>query len=157
LLGHGDLLRIVSAKLRAGRHDSVTATSRGSRYGDPMRTLVVMTAAVMLVAAPAASAAKSYPTRIQVVAKEFSYTLSRGTVSPGPAIVQLVNFGEDAHDLRMERVGGTRVYGTPVVQPGAYYNLSVKLLPGKYLLWCSIANHRALGMQATLLVKKTKK
>ena len=122
-----------------------------------MRTLLAATAAVAALAvASDAAAAKSYPTRIQVVAKEFSYTLSRGTVGPGPAIVQLVNFGEDAHDLRMERVGGTRVYGTPTVQPGAYYNLSLKLLPGKYLLWCSIANHRQLGMQATLIVKGRK-
>jgi uncharacterized cupredoxin-like copper-binding protein len=74
-------------------------------------------------------------------------------VKAGPAIIQFVNYGEDPHDMRVERVGGTRVYGTPVLQPGAYFNLSVKLLPGKYELWCSIANHRALGMEATLIVR----
>jgi len=108
--------------------------------------------AVVLAVLPGAAAAKTYPTRIQVVAKEFYFALSRRTVGPGPAIVQLVNFGEDAHDLRMERVGGTKIYGTPTVQPGAFHNMSLTLAPGKYLLWCSIANHRALGMQATLVV-----
>ena len=29
-----------------------------------------------------------------------------------------------------------------------------KLLPGKYRLWCSIADHRARGMQAVLIVRK---
>jgi hypothetical protein len=27
-----------------------------------------------------------------------------------------------------------------------------KLLPGTYALWCSVANHRALGMWAPLVV-----
>jgi plastocyanin len=93
------------------------------------------------------------PTRIQVVAMEFFYNLSVHSVPPGPAIVQLVNFGQDAHDLRMERIGGSRVYGTPIIQPGDLYNLKLDLLPGTYELWCSVANHRALGMQAQLVVK----
>ena len=93
-------------------------------------------------------------TRVQVTAKEFYFTLSRQTVQAGPAIIELVNFGEDPHDLRLQRVGGAHIAGTPEVQPGDYYDLSVELLPGKYKLWCSIANHRALGMQATLTVRK---
>lgn len=93
------------------------------------------------------------PTRVQVTAGEFYYALSRRVVVAGPAIVELFNIGQDPHDLRLERVGGTHVYGTPIVQPGVYYDLHVKLLPGTYELWCSIANHRALGMQAVLTVK----
>ena len=92
------------------------------------------------------------PARIQVVAHEYSFVLSRLRVKAGPAIVELVNFGQDAHDLRVQRVGGAHVAGTPIVEPGAYYDLPITLLPGRYLLWCGIANHRALGMQATLIV-----
>jgi plastocyanin len=103
-------------------------------------------------AAAAATAALAPLTRVQVAAKEYSFTLSRRSVKAGPAIVELVNFGEDPHDLRLERVGGTHVYRTPTLQPGAYYDLSLRLLPGRYRLWCSIANHRALGMQAMLTV-----
>jgi uncharacterized cupredoxin-like copper-binding protein len=29
----------------------------------------------------------------------------------------------------------------------------VKLLPGRYRLYCGVANHRTLGMQATLVVR----
>ena len=94
------------------------------------------------------------PSRVQVSAKEFWYALSRRTVKDGPAIVQLVNFGEDPHDLRVRRVGGTRTYKTPEVQPGSYFDLELKLLPGRYKLWCSIGNHEELGMKAFLTVKK---
>jgi plastocyanin len=92
-------------------------------------------------------------TRVQVSAKEFWYALSRKTVVKGPAIVELVNFGEDPHDLRIRRIGGTHTYKTPEVQPGAYYDLELKLAPGRYKLWCSIANHEQLGMKAFITVR----
>jgi plastocyanin len=100
---------------------------------------------------PAAQAARP-PARIQVVAKEFYFILSRSSVAAGPAIVELVNFGQDAHDLRIERIGSHHVAGTPVLQPGSYYDLKLTLVPGTYELWCSIANHRALGMHAEFFV-----
>ena len=37
------------------------------------------------------------PARVQVGADEFRYSLSRQTIKAGPAIVQLVNYGEDEH------------------------------------------------------------
>jgi len=117
-----------------------------------VRAFAVALAACVL-AGPAAGALPPL-TRVQVTAKEFYFSLSRQTVAPGPAIVELVNFGEDPHDLRLQRIGGAHIAGTPEVEPGDYYDLKVTLLPGKYNLWCSIANHRALGMQATLIVRK---
>jgi plastocyanin len=108
-------------------------------------------AAAFLFAAP--TPATVYPARVQVTAKEFFYALSRGSVVAGPAIVELVNYGEDPHDLRLQRIGARHIAGTPEVQPGAYYDLNVKLVPGKYRLWCSVANHRQLGMSATLVVR----
>jgi plastocyanin len=116
-----------------------------------VRAAAAAALAASVVLVPAAPA-PVYPNRVQVTAKEFFFAVSRRTIPPGPAIVELVNFGEDPHDLRLQRVGGAHIAGTPVVQPGAYFDLSTKLLPGKYLLWCSIANHRQLGMQATLIV-----
>ncbi len=116
-----------------------------------MRTAIAAaTVAALLLAAPGPATVN--PARVQVSAKEFFFALSRGTVVAGPAIVELVNFGQDPHDLRMERLGGGRLWKTPLVYPGAYYDLDVKLVPGRYRLWCSIANHRALGMQAVLKV-----
>jgi plastocyanin len=94
------------------------------------------------------------PARVQVVAQEFRYTLSRQKIKAGWAIVELRNGGEDAHDLRMRRIGGTRVYAWPNVAAGNVVDRTFKLLPGTYALWCGVANHRALGMRATLVVVK---
>ena len=94
------------------------------------------------------------PARVQVVAREFSFVLSRQSVKAGWATIELRNAGEDAHDLRMQRVGGKRVYGWPVTQAGRVVDETYKLLPGRYVLYCSVANHRALGMQATLTVRR---
>lgn len=99
-------------------------------------------------------AAAPPPARVQVVAQEFRYALSRQTIKAGWAVIELRNAGEDAHDLRLRRVGGTRVYVWPLSQPGAVVGRTVKLLPGVYRLYCGVANHRTLGMQATLVVRR---
>ena len=96
----------------------------------------------------------SPPARVQVVAQEFSLALSRPSIKAGNAIIELANFGQDAHDLRLQRVGGRKIYGWPIAQSGAVEDRTLRLRPGRYLLWCSLANHRALGMLATLLVKR---
>jgi hypothetical protein len=94
------------------------------------------------------------PARIQVGADEFGYTLSRASIKAGPAIVQLANYGEDEHDLRLRRIGGIRTYEVGTVAPGRVGELETRFLPGRFRLWCSLADHRARGMRATLLVKK---
>lgn len=68
-------------------------------------------------------------------------------------MIELANYGEDAHNLRLQRVGGKRVYKIATVSPGDVGELDATLLPGTYRLWCSLANHAALGMRTTLIVK----
>jgi hypothetical protein len=99
-------------------------------------------------------AAPPPPARVQVVAQEFSFSLSRRVIRAGDAIVELDNQGQDAHDLRMKREGGTRVYLWPVVQSGAHADREYRLSPGTYVLWCSLADHRARGMAAVLVVRR---
>ena len=70
--------------------------------------IAALAAAVGLAVAPALAPA---PARLQVGAEEFRYSLSRQSIKAGPAIVELANFGEDEHDLRLRRVGGTRRRG----------------------------------------------
>jgi plastocyanin len=95
------------------------------------------------------------PARVQISAQEFRFTFSRTRVKTGPAIVELVNFGEDPHDLRLKRVGGTKTYRTPIVAPGETYDLVFRNLQvGKYRIWCGVANHAALGMRGVLVVAK---
>jgi plastocyanin len=94
------------------------------------------------------------PARVQVVAKEYSFALSRLHVKAGSATFELANFGQDPHDLRLQRAGARHIAGLGVVAPGKRADLTLKLLAGRYSLWCSVANHRALGMHATLVVSR---
>jgi hypothetical protein len=96
------------------------------------------------------------PARVQVVAQEFRYTLSRTEVRAGRVIVELVNRGQDTHDLDMRRVGGTHIFRFPSVLPGEVIDRQLKLVPGRYHLWCAIADHRERGMHATLRVVRRK-
>ena len=96
------------------------------------------------------------PARVQVVAQEFSYSLSRTKVRAGRVIVELVNRGQDTHNLDVRRIGGTRIFRFPSVQPGQVVDRELKLLPGRYLLWCAIADHREQGMHAVLRVVRSK-
>jgi len=94
------------------------------------------------------------PARVQVVAQEFRYSLSRQTVKAGPVIVELLNDGQDPHDLDLIRIGGTRVYRFPTVQPGGVVDREWTLAPGTYLLWCALPDHRKRGMHALLYVRR---
>ena len=106
-------------------------------------------------AAPSATPRPVVPARVQVVADEFSLRLSRRSIKAGPAVVELVNFGEDDHDLRLRRRAPHAVTLTiERVLPGHSRQLRARLAPGVFVLWCSIADHRAHGMQTTLRVMK---
>jgi len=115
---------------------------------------LLLAAVLAALAAAAAAPAATPPSRLQVTAKEFYFTLSGRSVKAGPAIVELVNYGEDPHDLRIQRLGGGRVYRTPMLQPGKFHDLSLRLYAGRYRLWCGLPTHAALGMKATLVVRK---
>jgi hypothetical protein len=116
-----------------------------------MRRLLLLVVVVGLCAAPAEAAA---PSRLLVESREFNLVLSRGSVKAGDSIVQLVNQGEDPHDLRLRRVGGGRGAGSIAeTLPGELGEWSGRLRRGRYRLWCSLDGHRALGMRAVLRVR----
>ena len=107
--------------------------------------------AALVVSAPAEAALAS-PARLQVSATEFRFTLSRLQIKRGPAIVELVNRGQDDHDLRLRRIGGTKVWKLPRTQPGDRAQLSASFAAGTFRLWCSLPGHRLAGMRTTLRV-----
>jgi uncharacterized cupredoxin-like copper-binding protein len=98
--------------------------------------------------------APASPARLGVGATEFHLMLSRTSVKAGKVVLELQNEGQDPHDLRLRRIGGTRTYAIPLTGPGRYKDVELKLLPGRYRLWCSVANHAQLGMQAVLRVRR---
>jgi len=116
-----------------------------------VRRLVLLTLFFAL-AAPAQAAA---PSRLLVEATEFRFTLSRTTVKPGKAIVQLAIRGEDPHDLKLRKLGKARaqIASVPETLPGGVAEWRGTLSKGRWELYCSIEGHKQAGMRTVLNVK----
>jgi plastocyanin len=107
--------------------------------------------------AGSASAGRSGTTAIGVRngATERSFTLTRSKVSPGPAIIQYTNTGEDPHDLKVKRKDSDVEWAIGELEPGGVGSINKSLKKdSKYILWCSLDGHRESGMEAVLRVKK---
>lgn len=110
--------------------------------------------ALALAASPASSASPD-PERLLVTADEWSLVLSKRKLKPGNAIVELYNRGEDAHDVRIKRGGRSRYAPIPETGSEQSNRIETRFKAGKrYVLWCSLADHRELGMEAELRVRK---
>jgi hypothetical protein len=111
------------------------------------RVAGVLGAALCALAPPAQAAA---PSRVLVEATEFRSTLSRTTVSAGPAIVQLAIRGEDSHDLRLAPPrgrGSARPAAVPETLPGGVSEWRGRLMRGRWTLYCSLPGHKRAGMR----------
>jgi uncharacterized cupredoxin-like copper-binding protein len=73
-------------------------------------------------------------------------------------IVQLHDYGEDPHNLVLQKIGGPTAYTTGTVQPGETGEVRLRLRKrSRYRLWCSLADHAHRGMTAELKVGKKKR
>jgi plastocyanin len=94
------------------------------------------------------------PARLGVTAREWSLVLSRTSLAAGPAIVELQNFGEDAHNLRLERVDGIGPpLSVPLAESGERRSAKGTLAAGTYKVYCALPGHDAAGMHARLTVR----
>jgi plastocyanin len=105
--------------------------------------------------APAVVAALAPVPRLQATTREFSVQLSRPAIAAGSVILQLVNGGEDPHDLHVRpAAGGADVLAVDRTDPfGGVTDASGTLAAGSYTLYCSLPGHEAAGMHALLTVK----
>jgi hypothetical protein len=104
------------------------------------------------------ASASAPPGHLLITGWEYSLTSSRAKLDPGPTIVQFVNSGEDAHDLKLKRVGGDATTAIGAVPSLENASIEVRLKKGAtYRLWCSLTtpvDHRQNGMEATFRVRK---
>ncbi len=115
---------------------------------DPTTTTTTTTAATTT-----DSTSGPAPARVQVVAREYSYTLSRASVPAGPVILEYVDAGEDPHNLNaVPTAGGPQVASFGLVQPGTHTDEQFTFPAGTYTLFCSLPGHAQMGMMATLSV-----
>jgi plastocyanin len=98
------------------------------------------------------------PAHVQVTAEDteaFRFILSRPSVPAGEVVIEFVNHGQDEHNLNALDPGGEPVPGgsLPDTAPNAHPSLTLNLHAGSYTFFCSIKDHEAKGMKATLLVE----
>lgn len=107
-----------------------------------------MTALLAVVAALLA------PTPVGVGEREWRISLYRSRVPTGVVHLNARNFGEDGHDLSVRTAGGHVLKTLPELKPGTTGTLRVRLRkPGRYVVFCSLADHEARGMRAVLRVR----
>ena len=112
----------------------------------------LLVALVLVLVPREAPASAPFPTRVQVTSTEFRLTMSRLVVPGGRVRIELVNLGEDPHDLKLRRIGGKYIYTIPETLPGERTTKTLRLIRGRYQVWCAVAGHRDWGMRATLRV-----
>lgn len=87
----------------------------------------------------------------------YTMVLSRTTLAAGSVVVQLINKGEDPHNLRIVRTSpsGGAATDLPETGPQQQSSKTVTLTSGTYYLYCTLqqpTSHEAAGMHATLRV-----
>jgi plastocyanin len=90
-------------------------------------------------------------TEREVSPSQLQLQLSRATLSRGSTIVEQYNAGEDPHNLILERQGVAE-FSFDTLDPGGDARQTLTLGRGTWTLYCSLLDHRNLGMQATLTV-----
>jgi plastocyanin len=88
---------------------------------------------------------------IEVSSVDFSFELDEDTFSPGTYEITLTNEGGATHDLVVER-DGEDVAASEQIGPGESSTFEVTLEEGEYVFYCSVGNHRSMGMEVPVEV-----
>jgi plastocyanin len=88
---------------------------------------------------------------VAVSAVDFAFEIDSTELAAGETTIELTNDGGATHNLIVER-DGEDVGGTDAIDPGATSSVTVDLEPGEYVFYCSIGNHRAMGMEVAVTV-----
>jgi plastocyanin len=92
-------------------------------------------------------------THIQVTSVEYHYTLSKTTVPAGKVAFDFVNDGQDEHNLNVLSGEGSLTGSFPDTVSKGVRDQTIEMRPGTYTLFCSLPEHEAKGMKATLTVQ----
>jgi len=142
----GDPASAATTSDHAGTEHSGSATSSSA----PSTSTSASSTAPESTPTPSA-AAPAEARNVTATEGEMYIELSESSFSPGSYTIEVVNEGNATHDLVVER-DGQDVAATETIAPGASATLTVTLEAGEYVFYCSIANHRAMGMATDVTV-----
>lgn len=86
-----------------------------------------------------------------VTESEFTITLPSKTLSAGTYTFNVTNKGKFAHNLTVDGAG-VQDKATPTLAPGSTGDVTVTLQKGSYEFYCSVDNHKGMGMDVTVQV-----
>ena len=122
-----------------------------------MRARTGITPAGMLAAgliAAGAAPASAASTPVGVSEREFRISLYRTEVTPGSVRFNVMNFGEDVHDLTVLGPRGRTLGASGEIKSGRRASFTVRLArTGTYRVLCLTADHAARGMATRLRVR----
>jgi plastocyanin len=102
--------------------------------------------------ASASDSGAAATTAITATEADFSIKLDGGNdLKAGEYTINVTNTGNATHDLVVEQ-NGKDIAKSDTLRPGSSGSLSVTLQPGSYVFYCSIGNHRAMGMEVNVTV-----
>ncbi len=102
-------------------------------------------------ASSSASGGESQTQALTATEENFSISLDQENLTAGTYEITVVNNGSATHDLAVEEDGTTEATSDSIA-PGESTTLTVDLDAGEYVFYCSIGNHRAMGMEITVQV-----
>jgi plastocyanin len=131
---------------------ALTACGGDSEAGDAAATTTTSSAATTTTGATESSAAGEGQTMALTATEEnFSISLDQENLTAGTYEITVVNNGSATHDLAVEEDGTTEATSDSIA-PGGSTTLTVDLDAGEYVFYCTIGNHRAMGMEITVQV-----
>ena len=100
---------------------------------------------------PSSAPAEEGGGTITVTGMDFELDLAESELAAGEYEIEFVNDGGASHDVRVEQ-DGEDVAQSDVIPPGETTTFTVTLEPGEYVFYCSVGNHRSMGMETTVTV-----
>jgi plastocyanin len=91
------------------------------------------------------------PQTVTATEADFSISIDQDALTAGDYEITVVNNGRASHDLVVEQ-DGSDIAATEMISPGGSATLTVSLAAGEYVFYCSVGNHRAMGMELTVQV-----
>jgi plastocyanin len=156
-------------RAKAHRKKTAAAPKLAAPTPTPAATPSLQSPAPVLAAAPAPIVISTLPQpreadpegepeppsipHVQVSAVEYGFSLSRTSVPAGEVVLELVNDGQDEHNLHLEDGEGPLSESIGSTQSKGVGDLHLQMRPGSYTLFCSLPTHEARGMKATLTVE----
>jgi plastocyanin len=120
--------------------------------GDAAATTTTSSAAETTTGATESSAAgEGQAMALTATEENFSISLDQENLTAGTYEITVVNNGSATHDLAVEKDGTTESTSDSIA-PGGSTTLTVDLDAGEYVFYCTIGNHRAMGMEITVQV-----